>query len=274
MNIREFLSRIEPGEREQDCWLWVGAMGSDGYGRLRGEQGTVECAHRYAYEVFKGPIPEKLCVLHTCDTPRCVNPAHLFLGTNRDNTADMIQKNRQGNPRHKLSWEGVREIRARLSAGERKQDIASSFRICRSTVQDIERGLSWKETRDSRQMQLFPVGRPSQGIPLTVGDARAAPSEQDRGLRSSCYSEDIVESHRRAQPPRSTDPRELCNIIGGVPVKVERGFCGMCDSNISNEWCLPDHGRSEFELRHLVDIGRLRQTEYEILLIALERGEV
>lgn len=78
------------------CWLWVKCKLSFGYGQLR-VSGSRILAHRYAYTLYIGPIPEGMLILHKCDVPNCVNPEHLFLGTTQDNTADMMVKNRVGN---------------------------------------------------------------------------------------------------------------------------------------------------------------------------------
>lgn len=90
------------------CWLWTGSTQSSGYGQLHqgdGENRRAFLAHRLSYEHFVGPIPADKCVLHRCDTPRCVRPDHLFLGTRRDNVADMNKKGRRrgGGPRGS-SW--------------------------------------------------------------------------------------------------------------------------------------------------------------------------
>jgi hypothetical protein len=101
------------------CWLWLSNRKSvGGYGILR-VRGTQTMAHRYAYELTHGPIPEGLFVCHKCDVPACVNPDHLFLGTALDNTIDMIGKGRSRFIGHspRLSDDQVREVRRRYLRG-------------------------------------------------------------------------------------------------------------------------------------------------------------
>ena len=71
------------------CWIWTRPLMPNGYGKLK-VSGTTWRAHRYAYELFVGPIPNELLVLHTCDIKCCVNPKHLKLGTHADNTGDIL----------------------------------------------------------------------------------------------------------------------------------------------------------------------------------------
>lgn len=78
---------------ESGCWVWMGTTTKKGYGKLMINYKTIR-AHRLAYEVFKGPIPENILVCHKCDTPACINPNHLFLGTPNDNIQDIIIKKR------------------------------------------------------------------------------------------------------------------------------------------------------------------------------------
>lgn len=77
---------------ETGCWLWLGAWDVDGYGKMGG-YGSIS-GHRISYEMFNGPIPEGFMVCHTCDTPPCVNPQHLFAGTATDNARDRERKGR------------------------------------------------------------------------------------------------------------------------------------------------------------------------------------
>ena len=144
LTLQRFAAKVADAEDGSGCWLWTGAVGSDGYGRVRREQVTYS-AHRLAYEMFKSPIPEGLCVMHRCDKPLCVNPAHLVLGTKADNSQDMLRKGRQGRTEPKLSYDDVRQIRRMLAAGSTKSEVSERFDICRSTVQDIESGACWNE---------------------------------------------------------------------------------------------------------------------------------
>lgn len=76
------------------CWPWNGYRNLDGYGIVSRRRGGRCLAHRYAFEQYVGPIPENSVVLHSCDNPRCCNPAHLSIGTQAENVADMIKKGR------------------------------------------------------------------------------------------------------------------------------------------------------------------------------------
>jgi hypothetical protein len=88
--IARFWAKVE---KTDGCWLWRAQIAC-GYGRFRSDQGNMQ-AHRFAWIITNGPIPDGLWVLHKCDVKICVNPEHLFLGTHEDNMADMVQKGRQ-----------------------------------------------------------------------------------------------------------------------------------------------------------------------------------
>ena len=137
------------------CIEWT-ARKVDGYGRIsigsrKDGNRTNIGAHRVAYELFVGPIPDGLFVLHRCDNRACVNPTHLFLGTNNDNMADMISKGRQRHPgqpgelhgQAKLTIKKVLEIRRRCSSGESYPNVAKFFGVSVSQIHRIARRLRW-----------------------------------------------------------------------------------------------------------------------------------
>lgn len=113
--------------KDGECWEWTGAADYDGYGQLK-IKGKMHTAHRMSWELANGPIPRGegphgTCVLHKCDNPSCVNPAHLFLGTHQDNVTDKVTKGRQSHTRgsahgnSKLSESQVSAIRYSFSTG-------------------------------------------------------------------------------------------------------------------------------------------------------------
>lgn len=83
-----------------DCWVWNGTVGNHGYGKIN-DFGDMVLTHRVSYEATYGKIPEGMQVLHKCDVKLCVNPDHLFIGTQKDNVQDMLRKGRNRN-----QWSG------------------------------------------------------------------------------------------------------------------------------------------------------------------------
>jgi hypothetical protein len=119
-----------------DCWLWVGEIEKDGYGRFR-PNGKRMRVHRYSYSHFKGPIPEGLWVLHECDNRACCNPNHLWLGTCADNTRDMIAKGRdryvvgEQHANAKLTEQDVRNI---LASDLCQVTLAENYGVSKATI--------------------------------------------------------------------------------------------------------------------------------------------
>ena len=128
------------------CWIWTGSTNPKGYGAMRAA-GQKVFVHRVSYALHYGVDPGALRVLHHCDNPPCCNPAHLFLGTQADNSADMIQKGRgvapvnEGNGRTTIPTHQVEEIRSRASGGESFKSIARDLGIHPVTVSRIVRRL-------------------------------------------------------------------------------------------------------------------------------------
>lgn len=137
-----------------ECWLWTGSFLTNGYGRFFIKGKTIT-AHRFSWELANGPIPEDLFILHKCDTPACVNPAHLSPGTPSDNMRDRDSRGRQArlfgetNPNAKLTESKVQQIR--MLRGKPYPEIAKAFGISKSAVCRIMSGISWPRTANGRQ---------------------------------------------------------------------------------------------------------------------------
>ena len=145
-----FWSQVDKSHGEGACWLWTGKVDSKGYGYTSYDGGRWR-AHRLSYAVNKRPIPEERDILHTCDTPRCVQPLHLWPGTQADNIADMDAKGRRGtvkgrfvgekHPLAKLSDAQVLDIRTRYQAGGVMQkELSAEYGVVPSAISHIIRG--------------------------------------------------------------------------------------------------------------------------------------
>jgi len=150
-----FASKVARREPE-DCWFWTGWVGNHGYGCLS-HDGRAVMAHRVAFFLEHGRWPEPCC-LHRCDNPLCVNPAHLFEGTNADNVADKMAKGRcrpgrhvgEANPGSKLKEFQVRGIIFLLKHATFSQAaIARQFGVGHAVVSDIRLGKTWKHLRQA-----------------------------------------------------------------------------------------------------------------------------
>ena len=175
--IERFRRKTVKGEGENACWLFTGFIDKHGYGLCRPGFGRLNVrAHRYAWIMKNGPIPHGMFVLHKCDVRACVNPDHLFLGSNRDNVDDMLKKGRQrkgeNHPakidpsrwargeRHgqaKMTAEKVAELRRLLANGLTNTGAAKMFGIHEKTVRDIRAGKIWKHAL-AQQAQEGGVG--------------------------------------------------------------------------------------------------------------------
>jgi len=178
-DIERFWSHVD---KTGECWLWTGGRSQHGgYGQFRVSKTLCVYAHRLAWELTNGPIPEGLWVLHNCpegDRPACLNPAHLWLGTHDENMADMVAKGRhQTGERHwtqrhpelvprgddafsrlhpervargeqcgtaKLNERQAREIRRRRSEGELLSTLAREYGVAATTICAIAKGRLWR----------------------------------------------------------------------------------------------------------------------------------
>jgi predicted XRE-type DNA-binding protein len=136
-----FWSRISP-EPNSGCWLWDGTTDDYGYGRIR-VNGYKSRAHRYSFELHYHKVPHGFCVLHRCDMPWCVNPDHLFLGTHRDNIADMVAKKRNFKISELTTKVTPEQAAAIRQAKGPQREIAAKYGIAQPTVSAIKTGRRW-----------------------------------------------------------------------------------------------------------------------------------
>jgi hypothetical protein len=131
-------------QKTPTCWLWTAGTDKDGYGKLRRTK-----AHRIAWEMQYGPIPEGLMVCHHCDNPRCVRHDHLFLGTNSDNQRDAIQKGRKVILRGEAcSWARLQStdivpIFELAIQGISQRVIAQAYGVSQTSISDVLRRKRW-----------------------------------------------------------------------------------------------------------------------------------
>lgn len=125
-----FWSKVQ---KSGECWMWTGKQNGHGYGIGRGGG-----SHRQSWIMANGPIPNGLYVLHHCDTPLCVRPDHLFLGTKGDNNRDCKQKGRNAhgekNGQAVLTENDVIDIRTLRALGARQSSLAEAFGVARSNI--------------------------------------------------------------------------------------------------------------------------------------------
>lgn len=148
---QSFWAKVAVSDDPNACWEWQASL-SGGYGRF-GFWGRGALAHRVAYFFTHGEVPDGALVCHSCDNPRCVNPAHLFLGTHKDNSDDKFRKGRdrkacgEANSKAKLTSDDVRAIRA---SPDIQIVLAARYGVSQSQISAIRRGANWSHVTNSQ----------------------------------------------------------------------------------------------------------------------------
>ena len=155
-----FWAKVAKSEEKDSCWLWIASKDDAGYGRFSIGRQDLR-AHRFSWMQSNGPIPyhgsyHGMCVCHKCDNPSCVNPSHLFLGTNADNAIDKAAKGRstKGRPAKNivrgessgksiLTSLGVIEMRRLYNLGHNARSLSIKFNVSPTTILDAVKRRTW-----------------------------------------------------------------------------------------------------------------------------------
>jgi hypothetical protein len=133
---------LRKSDSQNGCWIYTGSLTSNGYGHTS-FNGKHEYVHRIAAIIHLGYTPEtKLLVMHRCDTPACFNPAHLQIGTQRENMSDAAAKGRMRGK--KLTPEQVAEIKQKYIHGSTYRSLAATYSVSTTAIGQIVRGETWK----------------------------------------------------------------------------------------------------------------------------------
>lgn len=155
--------------KTDSCWNWTGYSGDKRYGRIKIKRKQI-AAHRLSWTIHNGEIPDGLIVCHKCDNTKCVNPDHLFVGTNKDNSLDMVSKGRQAfGARHgkythpESAPTGEKNGRAKITTGDAESIIllnkqfgiaysklVKMFGVSKSQIHRIVNGESWASSINSK----------------------------------------------------------------------------------------------------------------------------
>ena len=145
--LKRFWNKVDQVNFDE-CWNWLGYKDRDGRGQFKFAGKKVQ-AHRFMWEIEVDAIPEGMHVLHTCDNPSCVNPYHLWLGTNDDNIADKVKKGRQSKgetiKQSKLTTEEVIVIRKMHKEGSSLGYLADVFGVSKPTICEIVNYKTWRD---------------------------------------------------------------------------------------------------------------------------------
>lgn len=149
---KRFLKQISKSRNPDNCWKWKGALDINGYGRFSRGYKHIP-AHRASWLILMGEISDGMNVLHKCDNPPCTNPSHLYLGTDKDNARDRVERNRYRkinkkvrgtrNHRARITQMTAIKIKRRLAKNKTINEIAKELNVTRPTIENIKHKKSW-----------------------------------------------------------------------------------------------------------------------------------
>ena len=154
--VNRFWTHVDRSDDPGACWMWTGYVRESGYGVV-GIKGKEYKAHRVSYLIEHGRIENDRLVLHRCDVRACVNPAHLFLGTPKDNSQDAVRKGRntklygEQNGKAKLTRAAVLAIRRICKRGVYQKAVAKQFGVSEATVSYVVNGGRWGKLTGGRK---------------------------------------------------------------------------------------------------------------------------
>lgn len=138
---------------DNGCWQWTANISTNGYGQISRNKTTCR-AHRIAYNLYIGEIPEGMVVCHKCDNKLCVNPDHLFIGTQEDNIRDCLNKDRNAygsrNAKAKLKEDDIFSIKVRYKNGVTMQEIGNIFGVSKNTISQVINNKTWAKIKKEK----------------------------------------------------------------------------------------------------------------------------
>lgn len=182
LSVEDKLSRYE-ADPNTGCWLWLGAIATNGYGVVCDDDGRKIGAHRFFYEQAQGAIPEGMHVCHHCDTRPCVNPAHLFIGSANDNNRDKFSKGRQAyGVRHGNAVLTDLQITDIRRSSEFPSVLAEIYGISVANVLYVRSGRGWTHLPPCNDEYPKGCGIRKPAAKLTDSDIPTIRQLRDKGL--------------------------------------------------------------------------------------------
>jgi len=174
--------------KSEGCWIWKLSKDKNGYGIFRGAVGDemFTKAHRFSYALHTGDLLIGMQALHTCDNPSCVNPDHLFSGTNADNMRDKVQKGRSRVPVGEQNGHAVltrQQVRCILKDPRPYTEIATQYNVAPSTIGSIKQRVSWQHIDEEvvTSVRIGQRGEDCYAAKITEEDVLAIRASNESG---------------------------------------------------------------------------------------------